>query len=109
VIGPDGRHAYVQLSHSAASGQLTETSAGAGKTVRVLLTGWRASLGDPMSIDGSGRYLIFPLMVRRLHVVNSQQPYVLAHLARLDLRTGRVTRLPIPVMAEINGAFDAAW
>jgi len=34
---------------------------------------------------------------------------VAGHLARLDLRTGRVTSLPVPVMAEINGAFDAAW
>jgi hypothetical protein len=34
---------------------------------------------------------------------------VAGHLARLDLRTGGVTPLPIPVMAEVNGTFDAAW
>jgi hypothetical protein len=109
VISPVGQLAYVQLSASTASGQLTEVSAATGKTVRVLLGGWQASLGDPMSIDGSGRYLIFPLPIRHLHVANSQNPYVMAHLARLDLRTRRVTRLTIPVTASINGAFDAAW
>jgi hypothetical protein len=109
VISPAGQLAYVQLSGSTASGQLAEVSAATGKTVRVLLDGWQASLGDPMSIDGSGRYLIFPLGIRHLHVASSQSPYVMAHLARLDLRTRRVTRLAIPVTATINGAFDAAW
>jgi hypothetical protein len=109
VISPDGQLAYVQLSHTATSGQLAEVSAATGQTVRVLLAGSQASLGDPMSIDSSGRYLIFPLGVQHLHVVNSQVPYVMAHLARLDLRTRRVTQLSITVKARINGAFDAAW
>jgi Sigma-70, region 4 len=109
LISPDGQLAYVQLSHTATSGQLAEVSAATGQTVRVLLAGSQASLGDPISIDSSGRYLIFPLGVQHLHVVNSQVPYVMAHLARLDLRTRRVTQLSITVMARINGAFDAAW
>jgi hypothetical protein len=75
----------------------------------VLLTGAEVTTGEPMSLDGTGRYLLFPLGAGHPPGGDSQSAYVVGHLARLDLRTGRVTSLSIPVMAEINGAFDAAW
>jgi hypothetical protein len=109
VISPDGRYVYLQRPAGKAGGQLVEASATAGRTVRVLLAGTQATAGEPMSVDGSGRYLLVPLGAGHLRGGDSQRPYVAGYLARLDLRTGRVTRLPIPVMAEINGAFDAAW
>jgi hypothetical protein len=109
VISPDGRYVYLQLPGGKAGGQLVEASAAAGRTVRVLLTSTEVTTGEPMSLDSSGRYLLFPLGAGHPRADNSQGAYVAGHLARLDLRTGRVTPLPIPVMAEVNGAFDAAW
>lgn len=109
VLSPGGLFAYIQQSQTQGSGRLTEVFAATGRARRVLLSGYQASLGEPMSIDSSGRYLLFPLRSRSAHPVSSQAPSVLAHLARLDLRTGKVTELRIPVMAQINGAFDAAW
>jgi hypothetical protein len=108
VISPDGRHAYLQLPGGKAGGQLVEASA-AGRTLRVLLTSPVITAGEPISLDGSGRYLLFSLGAGHPRGGDSQSAYVAGHLACLDLRTGRLTRLPIPVMAEINGAFDAAW
>ena len=109
VISPDGQRAYVHRPQGTGSGQLKEVSVVTGQTARVLLAGYQAALGDPMSIDSSGRYLLFPVRLRSPKVVNDQRAYVLAHLARLDLRTGRLVVTHIPVLAEINGAFDASW
>jgi hypothetical protein len=110
VISPDGQLAYLQLSGAqAGSGPLVEASVATGATVRALLAGPDAAIGEPMSIEGGGRYLLFPVAVAHPRVVNSDAPYIAGHLARLDLRTGQVTMLSVPVMAEINGAFDAAW
>jgi hypothetical protein len=109
VISPDGQHAYLQLPGGKTGGQIVEASAATGRTVRVLLTGPQATIGEPMSLDGSGRYLLLALAAAPPREAGSQEAYVAGHLARLDLRTGRIARLPIPVMAEINGAFDAAW
>jgi hypothetical protein len=41
--------------------------------------------------------------------VDSQAPYLQARLARIDLGTGSVSTLKVPVVAQINGAFDEAW
>jgi hypothetical protein len=109
VISPDGQHVYLQLPGTKVGGKLVEASAAAGRTDRVLVAGQQAVIGEPMSINGSGRYLLITLAVPHPRAATSETPNVAGHLARLDLRTGRVTRLPIPVMAEINGAFDAAW
>ena len=74
----------------------------------MLLSGYQASIGDPMSIRASGRYLLFLLRAR--HSGGTQAPYLQAYLARIDLKTGAVTtlQLQVPVMAQINGAFDQA-
>jgi hypothetical protein len=109
VISPDGRYVYLQLPAGKVGGRLVQASAAAGRTVRVLLTGAEVTTGEPMSLDGTGRYLLFPLGAGHPPGGDSQSAYVAGHLARLDLRTGRMTRLSIPVMAEINGAFDAVW
>jgi hypothetical protein len=109
VISPDGRYVYLQLPAGKAGGQLVQASAAVGRTIRVLLTGAEVTTGEPMSLDSTGRYLLFPLGAGHPPGGDSQSAYVAGHLARLDLHTGQVTRLTIPVMAEINGAFDAAW
>ncbi|HUZ38488.1 MAG TPA: hypothetical protein VMV17_19355 [Streptosporangiaceae bacterium] len=93
---------------SPASAELIEVRTATGRTIQVIGTS-QPVLGYPMRIDSSGRYLIFPLRVGHVRVVNPDAPYLLAHLARLDLRTGQLVPLQIPVMAQINGAFDAAW
>ena len=46
---------------------------------------------------------------RHQRPVNAQFRHTAAHLARFDVRTRKLTMLPIPIIAEINGAFDAAW
>jgi hypothetical protein len=109
VLSPAGQYAYVQLA-SAGGERITRVTIGTRAVYRVMLSGKGAQPGDPMSADASGRYLIFPAGLQRVHPGNPDNPdYVLGHLARLDLRTGQVTTLSIPVRAEINGAFDAAW
>jgi hypothetical protein len=109
VLGPDGRLAYVQMPQGGSGGQLTERSAATGAVIRVLLSGYQASLGDPMSLDASGRFLLFPLRAPLPRRLNTEAPYLQAELAYVNLRTGSVTLLHIPVMAQINGAFGAAW
>jgi hypothetical protein len=112
VLSPAGQYAYVQLSGAGGpgGGHITRVTIGARAAYRVVLSGQQAQLGDPMSADTSGRYLIFPVGPQQVRTGNPDNPYyVPAHLARLDLRTGQLAELPIPVRAEINGAFDAAW
>ncbi len=109
VVSADGRWLYWQQPRTASSGQLTAESQAPGRRVRFLLSGRRALLGEPMSIDARGRYLLFPVLVRHQRPVNTQVPYLEARLSRLDVRTRALTVLPIPIIAEINGAFDAAW
>jgi len=46
---------------------------------------------------------------RHQRPVNAQFRHTAAHLARFDVRTRKLTMLPIPIIAAINGAFDAAW
>jgi hypothetical protein len=109
VLSPAGQYAYVQLA-GAGAGRITRVTIGPRAAYRVMLSGPQAQLGDPMSADTSGRYLIFPVGLRHVRTGNQgNYDYVLGHLARLDLRTGQLTQLSIPVQAEINGAFDAAW
>ncbi|HUJ05028.1 MAG TPA: hypothetical protein VLX31_02850 [Streptosporangiaceae bacterium] len=109
VLGPDGKVAYVQLPRSRQAGTIAEVSVATGRTIRLLVSGYRARLGDPMSIDAGDRFLLFPLALRHPHVINTQRPFLVGHLARLSLRTGTVTGLRVPVIDRINGNFDAAW
>ena len=109
VVSGDSRWLYWQQPRNATSGQLTAMSLAPGRQLKFLLSGRQALLGDPMSVDASGRYLLFPVLVRHRRPVNTQVPFLEAHLARFDVRTRALTVLPIPIIAEINGAFDAAW
>jgi hypothetical protein len=111
LISPDGRHVYAQIMRTQSpvharrvAGQLriAEVSAGTGRTIRLI------PMARPLeftmaSIDGTGRYLLRSLfLVRPVPAGDSQ-------LERVDLKTGRVTRLSYLLTRRTGSAFEAAW
>jgi hypothetical protein len=120
AISPDGRSVYARIWTRHAGTRLVVISVGTGKVTRVLLSGPRAADlygsprgGDraPMSIDGTS--LLYTLTLRHPHPPHSEfSSFVIGHLAAVDLATGRVTQLPIPVYGSRVGnapLVQAAW
>jgi len=111
LISPDGQHVYTEIMRTRrpvypgrARGTLriAEVSAVTGRTIRLI------PMARPLeftmaSIDGTGRYLLRGLFLAHPVPAGDSQ------LERVDLKTGRVTRLSYLFTRRTGSAFEAAW
>jgi hypothetical protein len=110
VISQDGRSVYAQVLTQRGASWLVALSAASGKITRVLLSGPQAVQAAPVSIDGDD--LLFTLGVRHRPVRQGGAPYVSGHLAGLNLATGQIVALPLPVYTGVEmpaGPMETAW
>lgn len=104
VITTDGSTVIAQILGRHHRPELVEISTVTRKITRVLLSGSRASMANPETVDGDS--LLFTLGPRRAH------PYVCGQLALYKLSTGRITTVPLPVNCSLSAPpppIFAAW
>ncbi|HEU5420987.1 MAG TPA: hypothetical protein VFV41_25095 [Streptosporangiaceae bacterium] len=95
LVSEDAQTFYALTRTGRGTSEVAAISVATGQTARVLVTGPAADNATPMSLDGSS--LLVSLSLRHVPHPSSGGSYVIGHLARINLTTGQVTRLPIPL------------
>jgi hypothetical protein len=86
--------AYALPRTRLATSEVVGISVATGRVSRVLASGPTAASAAPMSMDGSS--LLVSLSLAHVRHPTTGGQYV-GHLARIDLVTGQIMRLPVPL------------